>query len=148
LEAGREPPWLFQYGTLLTLDDASLFSDGVDSFSRYRTRAVQTLPYRAVPSLEGLRLDGPAVDVTLVLERPQVDTAAAVELGCQRLGQAPRAWAVDAFGAVEKAQVSTVPGAVFLFPPQGSAVRALHLSFDSEACRVRTARWFVWPAGT
>jgi hypothetical protein len=140
---GSEPPWLFQYGTLLERREPRFLSDGVDSFSRYRPRAVTDMPYQAHPPPENLDLAAGA-DVTVRAEVAADATVLAVELSCLRLSQTPSASQEDAEGRGPR-RLEAVPGALFVFSDGGQGPRTLHLVFGREPCRVLRARWFPKP---
>jgi hypothetical protein len=148
-DVGTEPRFLYQYGTLLELQEASFLFDGVDRFSAYRPRPIETLPHIADAKLEGTVLEEKGLAVTLRTPAPRPATAAAVEFSCLALAAPPRAWAEGKGGVQLPVQVEAVPGAVLFLLPEAESPTALHLFFGPAAgpaaCRIRGARWYVRP---
>jgi hypothetical protein len=144
-EAGSEPPFLFQHGTLLQRVQADFFSDGVDRFSLYQPRAVQTLALRGQPPLDELDLAKGSAEVHLSADRGEAGTVLAVEIGCLFLETPATGLGDGVDGARVPLQVQAVPGAIFFSAPPDVAIRAFHLSFGSAACKVRQARWYRRP---
>jgi hypothetical protein len=140
---GSEPQWLFQYGTLLERREPRFLSDGVDSFSLYRPRAVKDMAYQAHPPLEDLDLAAGA-DVTVRANPPADASVLAVELTCLTLLQTPLASQQGAEGR-GPLRLEAVPGTLFFFSEGGQGPTTLHLVFGREPCRVLRARWFTPP---
>jgi hypothetical protein len=148
-EAGSEPRFLYQYGTLLELQEASFLFDGVDRFSAYRPRPIETLPHTSDVKLEGTVLEEKGLSVTLRTPSARRGTAVAVEFSCLSLASLPRAWAEGALGERLSVDVEAVPGAVLFRLPEAERPTALHLFLGpgagTAACRIRGARWYVRP---
>jgi hypothetical protein len=140
---GSEPVWLFQYGTLLESRQPRFLSDGVDSFSLYRPRAVEDIPFQAQPPLENLSLEAGA-EVTVRAQAAENATVLAVELSCLSLSQPPSGSFEDSEGRTPL-RVEQVPGAVFFFSDGDDGPVTLHLVFGRAPCQIRRARWFWDP---
>ena len=90
-------------------------SDGVDSFSLYRPRAVEDIPFRAEPPLDGLSLAaGAEVTVRAQAAGQTATTVLAVELSCFALSHAPSGSFEDAEGR-GPLRLEQAPGVVFFF---------------------------------
>jgi hypothetical protein len=139
---GEEPRRLFQYGTLLELEDAHFLSDGVDRFSTYRPRPSQSVPFRAEPALEGLDLTERGAEVTVSAEAGPPGTVLAVELSCLALVEPPSGWAQNGAGEKASLVVEAMPGAVLLSTEAGVPLQSLHLWFGRQPCRIAGAHFF------
>jgi hypothetical protein len=144
-EAGSEPRFLYQYGTLLERQEATFFSDGTYRFSSYVPRAVVQLAEERPQNPEGAALGDAPREVTLRTAGAVRDTAAVVEVPCRGAPASAEAWAEGASGQRLAVRMERVPAALFLFPPEDTPIRALHLSVGGRGCRFRGSRWYVRP---
>jgi hypothetical protein len=140
---GEEPRWLFQYGTLLELEEAAFLSDGVDHFSTYRPRPKQSVPFRAEPALEGLDLTEHGAEVTVHAEGAGSGSVLAVELSCRGLQEKASGWGQDVEGQKVPLVLDSVPGAVFLGSAGARPLKTLQLSFGRQACRIAGAHFLA-----